>query len=69
MFCTEHTTTNILPYIISNTVMLIVRQFDEEGVKLRRRNRLRRRVYLSKVIMNNTEYNINLIATLTVTPK
>ena len=36
-----------------DTVMLIMRQFDEEGVKLRKKNRLKRRVYLTKGVVKN----------------
>ena len=43
----------ITTMINSDTVMLIMRQFDEEGVKLWKKNLLKRRVYLSKVRPNN----------------
>ena len=38
--------------MMQETVMVILRQFDEEGVRRRKKNKLKRRVYLSKVKLN-----------------
>ena len=42
---------SVIYCIYRSTVMKILREVDPEGVKLRRKRRLKRRIYNSKVIV------------------